>query len=202
VPTTPLQWLAAVLVVLFFGGAVGYVLGTREDAPPEPSSLDVGFLQDMISHHEQALEMAAFELANGSERGVQVFAQEILQTQSYEIGLMERQLNQWGHDRTERSETAMGWMGMAIGVAQMPGMASDADLRAMRDGKGRTIDALFVPLMQEHHRGGVHMAGYAARSAKTPFVRQLAALVERNQRIEINELEEARVRTGLELLPR
>lgn len=201
-PTTPAQWLAAVLAVLFLGGALGYMVGTRETAPPGADSLDVGFLQDMISHHEQALQMAALDLANGSELGVQVFAQEILQTQSYEIGLMERQLNQWGHDRAARPDTAMGWMGMPIPVAAMPGMASDADLRRLREGDGREVDTRFVWLMQAHHRGGVHMAEYAAREAESPFVRQLATRVERNQRIEINELEAALVRTGLDQLPR
>ncbi len=55
--------------------------------------------------------------------------------------------------------------------------------------------------MQQHHRGAVQMADYAAKNAKSAWVRELASRMARNQRIEINELEQARIRTGLPANP-
>jgi uncharacterized protein (DUF305 family) len=56
---------------------------------------------------------------------------------------------------------------------------------------------LFLTLMIDHHRGGVHMASYAAEHAGDEDVRQLAARIARNQEMEIEELEVAGARYGL-----
>lgn len=58
-----------------------------------------------------------------------------------------------------------------------------------------------LSLMQDHHRGAVQIADYAAKNAKSAWVRELAARMARNQRIEINEREQARMRTGLPANP-
>jgi uncharacterized protein (DUF305 family) len=196
-PASRGQWVAMIAALMFLAGATGYYLGVRSDGPPGPGSVDVGFLQDMISHHEQAIQMSWTEINNGTEDGVQVFAREIVYFQAWEIGLMQRTLDDWGYRRENRSDTAMAWMGMALPVESMPGMASPAELDALRDSSGRDTDALFLRLMQDHHRGGVHMAAYAAEHARDPFVRDLAARMARNQRIEVNELEAARQRADL-----
>lgn len=201
-PSTARQWLAMLAALLFLAGAVGYFIGTRGiGGRPGPDSVDVGFLQDMISHHEQAIAMAMIEITAGTEPGIQVFAREILYFQAYEIGLMERKLGEWGYEREERSETAMEWMDMPLPVDDMPGLASEEEMHVLGDSTGRDVDALFVPLMQDHHRGGVHMAAYAAQNAADPFVRDLAARMARNQRIEVGELEAARDRVGLPANP-
>lgn len=197
-PNGPRQWAAMVVALMFLAGAVGYFMGTRDDGGrPGVGSVDVGFLQDMISHHEQAIQMANVEIVDGAEPGVQVFAREIVLFQSYEIGLMERQLGQWGYRRENRPERAMAWMDMSVAVEDMPGLATEKETDALSDLTGRDTDALFLKLIQDHHAGGVHMAEYAAKHASNPFVRDIAARMARNQRIEIGELEAARKRTGL-----
>lgn len=200
-PAGPRQWTALVLALLFLAGATGYFLGTRDTGAPSADSVDVGFLQDMISHHEQAIQMANIEIASGAEQGIQVFAREIVLFQSYEIGLMDRQLAQWGYDRANRPATAMAWMHMPLPVEEMPGLATEQEMDRLQDATSRDVDALFVPLMQDHHRGGVHMAAYAAEHASDPFVRELAARMARNQRIEVGELAGARDRAGLPVDP-
>ncbi len=200
----PRSWLALAALVLafaFLGASVTYFVTERTDGGPGPNSVDVGFLQDMVTHHEQALALSLSEIDNGDESGVKLFAKEILQQQSYEIGLMQRQLSNWGYARENRPETAMEWMGMEFEPQQMPGMASDAELRALREASGREADALFIALMQDHHRGGVDMAAAAAEEAESSWVRDLAARFVRNQAIEINEMEAARERFGLSATP-
>lgn len=65
------------LTMPWLGGALGYVVATWERSRSEAYA-DVGYLQDMISHHEQALEMSNLELVNGSSPEVQIFAREDL----------------------------------------------------------------------------------------------------------------------------
>jgi uncharacterized protein (DUF305 family) len=196
-PATRAQRMVLVVALLFLAGATGFFLGRRESGPPGKESVDAGFLFDMITHHEQALVLSNLELVNGAESNIQVFAREILTFQSYEVGLMEEKLAQWSYGRTDRPTRAMAWMHMPFAVDAMPGMASAAELDALSDARGRDADALFALLMEDHHRGGLHMASYAADHAETVFVRRIAELMARSQRIEINELEAARRRAGL-----
>lgn len=185
------------LALLWLGGAIGFVVGVRDSAPG-PETADVGYLQDMISHHEQALEMSLLELSRSREPGVQVFAREILQFQSYEVGLMEARLREWGYLRENRSDSAMAWMGMATPVADMPGLATEDQMSRLRDAQGTEADRLFLELMATHHRGGADMGLAAAERASDEWVAELAARQARNQIIEINELILASDRLGLE----
>ena len=196
-PQTWLELTAVAVALVFLGGAVTFLVSERADRPPDSSSADVGFLQDMISHHEQALALSTSELDIGETPAVRLFAQEILQQQSWEIGLMQRQLEQWDQRRENRPPDAMAWMGMEMPVEDMPGLASDEEVRALRDAEGTAADALFVALMADHHRGGIDMAAAAAERVSDPWVRDLAERMARNQAIEIEEMEAARRRTGL-----
>ena len=126
------QWVSLVVALMFFAGAIGFAVGEYLRRPPGADSVDVGFLRDMISHHEQAQTMARLDDAYGAEIDVQVFAREILLFQSYEVGLMERQLAHWGYDRADRPETAMRWMGTPVPVAEMPGLASNAEMERLQ----------------------------------------------------------------------
>jgi uncharacterized protein (DUF305 family) len=193
-------WLqAAVLGVAlaFLGAAIGYLVAGRQGVPDE-DSVDVGFYQDMISHHEQALQMAAVQLASGSDPTVSSFAREILQFQSYEIGLMRQQLAEWGVDPFERPDTAMGWMGQSMPVEEMPGLATEEQMQELRDSSGSETDALFLELMAAHHLGGVAMAQQAMNNAEESSVRELASTMARNQAIEVNEFREIADRLGLD----
>lgn len=49
----------------------------------------MGFAQDMIHHHQQAVEMATIELYGGSDPQVQSLAYDILTSQTNQIGQMQ-----------------------------------------------------------------------------------------------------------------
>ena len=187
--------VVAVVALCALSAAIGFVVGSGR--PPGRGSVDVGFLLDMSVHHEQGTALANLDLINGRTEDVQVYAREVLRDQSREIGLMEFQLADWGFAREEAGPRAMTWMGMDVPLAEMAGMATEAQLDLLRASRGRAADALFLELMEAHHQGAVHMASYAADHAKDADVRRLAALIEHNQRLEIEELEDAAARTGL-----
>ena len=88
-------------------------------------------------------------------------------------------------------------MQAAVPIGRMPGLASDAEMELMETRTGRDADALFVALMHDHHRGGIHMARYAAEHASTDFVRDLADRMAAAQSLEIDEMRFARDRLGL-----
>ena len=194
-PPTRNQAVGLVLSLLFLAGAVGYIVGG--DRRPGQSSADVGFLRDMTTHHDQAVEMAVMALDRATEPLVRTFAREVLITQRYELGLMSAWLGEWGYGYEEDRGEAMAWMGVPTPVEEMPGMASAVQMDALRRAQGRQVDALFLAMMTEHHRGGADMAAAAVRVVGDADVRALAEGVARNQRIEIKEYQAARQRLGL-----
>ena len=177
--------------VAFLAAAAGFALGAQlaTDDAPSASSVDARFLLDMTAHHEQAIQLSILELRHGEEPAIQTFAREILYQQGYEIGAMERQLEDWRISRAREP------------VHAMAGFASGDEMNALGNARGRDADALFVRLMQDHHRGGVVMADDAVRAAKTRFVRDLATRMARAQRLEIQEMERALTQRGLATAP-
>lgn len=185
------------VALAFLGFAVG-LLVTR-DRPPGEGSVDVGFYKDMLTHHEQALGVARLAIADGQDPTVRSYASEILIFQGYEIGVMTETLNNWGFSADDRPDQAMEWMDMSVPVEQMPGLLSEEQLDEVRDAEGAELDALFLDYMAEHHRGGLHMAEYAAINADDDDVRELAARMAHTQAGEINEYRVLAQRYGYDI---
>jgi uncharacterized protein (DUF305 family) len=188
--TTPagLSWARVAVLgaaLAFLGFAAGFVV-TRERAP-STGSADVGFLQDMLTHHDQALGVATLTVAYGEDPIVRSYAREVLTFQSYEIGVMTQMLDEWGYTRDDRSDEAMAWMDMPVPVELMPGLLTDEQLDEIGEARGGELDRLFLERMAEHHRGGLHMAQEGAERARDDGVAELAARIGRNQAGEINQ---------------
>jgi uncharacterized protein (DUF305 family) len=173
------------LAVAFLGFAVGVYV--NRDDPPAADSADVGFLQDMLTHHQQAVEIALLESAYGEDPTVRSFASDVLVFQNYEIGVMTQMLRNWGFSQSDRSDTAMAWMDMPVPVDQMPGLLTKEQMDEISEARGADLDALFLDRMAEHHRGGIHMAEAAEGLVSDPDVRAMAKRIARNQAAEINE---------------
>lgn len=182
------RWLQALLclAVIFASFAAGNLWGTRSAEPPS-GPVDVGFLNDMSLHHDQAVEMSNLALVHAEDPGVRGFARDILIFQRYELGAMNAMLAERSLRRAGSDQPVMGWMGMSMSAQEMPGLASEAEMKELGELRGREFDLQFLKLMIEHHRGGVHMAEYAAAKAEDPRVVDLASLVVRDQNAEIAE---------------
>lgn len=178
---------------------IAAVLIYQRAATPGEGSVDVGFLQDMTTHHQQAVEMANLVAETGTDPEVRAFAREILTFQQYEVGYMEALLEDWGQWPFDQDRTAMEWMGMSSPPDQMPGMQTPEAMDALEEASGTRVEELFIPMMIEHHQGGVHMAEYAAENASDPRVRDLAQRVVVQQSGEIADFERAAKRLGIQL---
>jgi uncharacterized protein (DUF305 family) len=180
--------LIAVTAALL-AGMIGWMIGDSgagRDADP----VDVGFLQDMRVHHEQAVVMSFMYLAlDDTQPGLREVARSIAFGQGIEIGRMVQLLRDFGESEVNEGETAMAWMGHEMPIDEMPGLASDAELDELGATNGTQADELFVELMVRHHEGGIEMATFAAANASDGEVRAMAAAIVDSQGDEITEIE-------------
>lgn len=197
---------AAVLVLVVAAVAVGYRVGASGSSdqgapPPVPSTLkpqpvDVGFAMDMMEHHDQAVQMSLLALANGTTQPVRSLATSIIADQRREMGVLDQFLRDRGITTIDPHRTVMTWMGEPTAHDRMPGLATPDQIVALTNAQGPEVDRLFLDLMLEHHRGGVHMAEYAAAHAETQFVRDLAGRMATAQNHEITDLTQLRDSAG------
>jgi uncharacterized protein (DUF305 family) len=190
--------MGAVLVVGLFAGAAIWAL-QGDDPPPAPmNAVDVGFLQDMLDHHEQALLISNIYLENHTRGGAAPYAREVILFQTRDMEWMDDWLAEEGYARGEPDRLAMEWMNEPVPLAEMPGMQTPERLQQLRDARGPEADRLWFEIMTDHHLGGVHMAQHAAANGAREEVVEFAGAVARNQFIEVAEYDAAIRRLGLD----
>lgn len=113
------------------------------------SPADVAFMQGMIVHHDQALEMSRLARSRTNNDAVLKIASRIEASQADEMKFMRT----WLADHNE--ELAMAGMGHAHHL--MKGMASPAQMTALAAAEGTAFDRQFLQLMIAHHEGAVDM---------------------------------------------
>jgi uncharacterized protein (DUF305 family) len=188
--------LVAVVIAAFAGAALWAASGDDEDTAPM-SATDVGFLQDMLDHHDQALLISELYLDGNPDGDAAPYAREVIMFQEREIGWMEDWLAEEGYERGEPDRIAMEWMGEPTPVAEMTGMQTQEALDALAAARGAQADRLFFLMMSSHHLGGVHMADHQAANGTREDIVEFAEAVSRNQRIEVAEYRQAMERLGL-----
>ncbi|MFF5338975.1 DUF305 domain-containing protein [Streptomyces sp. NPDC013181] len=181
--------LALALIALTFARpSASAPAASAPAAAPAEGSADVGFARDMAVHHQQAVEMSFIVRDRTSDEAVRRLAFDIINTQANQRGMLLGWLDLWGRPISSPG-APMAWMGHSFTPrgdgALMPGMATDAELDALRAAEGRKAEVLFLRLMTVHHKAGADMASAAASSAGTDVIRNLAAGMVRSQQSEI-----------------
>jgi uncharacterized protein (DUF305 family) len=168
----------APVVQLGAPGETGTTLSPDEvEALPEVghTAADIAFVELMVPHHEQALDMTALVPDRAGDRALVTLARRIEASQENEI----EQLQDWllGHpldaiaDRAEEGadddhgEHSEGHSGGHFGGqsgghgdhAGMPGMLTPEQLDEMAGLKGRAFDRYFLQAMIAHHDGAIRM---------------------------------------------
>jgi uncharacterized protein (DUF305 family) len=190
-------WRVALISAALTAGLIGFLALAIGGRSPGADSVDVGFLQDMRHHHDQAVTMSLIYKDNeGTNPLVRQMADEVLLSQAQGTGIMVEVLRGFGAEEENSTGTAMTWMGHGMPLDQMTGMASSEQLDALRDASGLDADRLFITLMTAHHQGGVEMAEYASQHASTDRVDKMATTMERIQRTEIEELAAIEAKLG------
>jgi uncharacterized protein (DUF305 family) len=124
---------------------------------PPISRADVEFMQGMIMHHSQAVEMTALIPTHTANKNVQAIGAKISSSQADEIRMMQR----WLAVRGQATSMSMpGMPDMDISgkpMALMPGMLSEEQMTALKNARGEEFDRLFLTGMIQHHGGALVM---------------------------------------------
>jgi uncharacterized protein (DUF305 family) len=178
-------------------------------ASAEHNAADVAFAQQMIVHHQGAVEMADLAPSRAANQDVMDLAAGIKAAQAPEIEQMTGWLALWGAAMASTSaattDDGMGGMdhggmsGMGTsgpmsaggdsGMA-MPGMMSDAQMQELTDATGADFDRLFLQLMIVHHQGAIEMSDTEIAQGSNPAALALAEAIKTSQTAEITEMQQ------------
>jgi len=128
---------------------------TRATLPP-PSPADVQFMQGMIVHHAQAIEMTALIESRTENKDLRSFGARIDSSQSDEIKFMKRWLAARG-EPISPAMSHMAGMDMSSHSMLMPGMLTPKQMQALKKAKAAEFDRLFLSGMIQHHNGALKM---------------------------------------------
>jgi uncharacterized protein (DUF305 family) len=176
---------------IVFGLLAVVLLGAcSQGAPPQgggsaaaaPNDADVTFTQNMIPHHQQAIEMARLIDTHTRRPQLRTLADSIVASQGQEVALMQGWLERWGKPTAPE--------GTDHGAMHMPGMVSEAQMRQLMVIKDQDFDLAFVDLMTTHHQGAIEMANTELRDGSLPEVKRLAQQIIEAQQGEIDQFNE------------
>jgi uncharacterized protein (DUF305 family) len=146
------------------------------------TAADVRFMQTMIGHHAQALEMVALLQSRTNRDDMRLLARRIALSQEDEIMLMQRWLQMRGQQVPDAH------VHHAAGATLMPGMLTPGEMGQLEAAKGKEFDRLFLEFMVKHHEGALVMVSELFSSpgaAQESDIFAFATEVDADQRIEI-----------------
>ena len=157
--------------------------GHSSEASGDLSGDDVMFLQMMIPHHQQAIDMSDLALTKSTDSELLALAKDIRDEQAAEIVKMKAWLAgaKAGMDPGHSMGDSMG------------GMLSDSEFVALKTATGKSFDLLWLKGMTGHHDGAIDMAamiedaenaeiksfGQAIVTAQSAQNKQMAAMIKR-----------------------
>ena len=153
-------------------GESGRTLSPANAGTPrrEPAEADVSFMQGMIMHHSQAVDMTALMAARTHNKDLLALGKRISISQTDEIKYMKQWLTDRGKS-TDMPVPAMDMKGMDMkgmdmkamaamhhmDMPLMPGMLTPQQMAALAKAKGPKFDHLFLTGMIQHHTGALIM---------------------------------------------
>lgn len=163
------------------------------------SNDDVRFMQDMIHHHYQAVQMAELVADRTNNQSIIDVSGRIKASQGDEIAFMQGWLRERGEDAPNPAAAANdhsahaghGGHGGHGDQAMMVGMASPAQMAALAAASGTAFDKLFIELMVLHHDGAIQMIDKLLKrpgSVYDPTLYQFVNDVNNEQKAEINRM--------------
>lgn len=148
---------------------------------------DVTFAQQMIPHHQQAIEMAELAETRAESQAVKDLAADIEAAQDPEIETMTGWLESWGEDVPADSMSGMDHADMS--TDDMPGMMSEDDMADLEAPPGAEFDQMFLTMMIEHHEGAIEMARTEQADGEYADAIELAEAIETAQTEEIQTMQ-------------
>jgi uncharacterized protein (DUF305 family) len=149
------------------------------------TAADIKFMQGMIGHHSQAVEMVSLLKTRSASDNMRMLGQRIEVSQLDEIKMME-------HWLAARGQEVPGPHAMHMhGATLMPGMLTEEEMAHLAEAKGAEFDRLFLEGMIKHHGGALSMvdALFATPGAGQEVeIFSFASDVDADQRMEIDRM--------------
>ena len=168
---------------------------TRATLPPA-SPADVQFMQHMIIHHAQAVEMTALIESHTANKEIRTLGDRISRSQSDEMRFMKRWLAIRGEPASipmnEMPSTHMHGAHKTSEKILMPGMLTLEQMDALRKAQGKEFDRLFLNGMIQHHNGALGMVKElfdTAGAGQDAELFNFASDVDSGQRAEIRAMQ-------------
>ncbi len=160
----------------------------------EPASQgDKMFVQMMVPHHAQALDMCELARTRAQDEQVVAVARRITGAQGPEILTLSSWLQSQGVEVPESMEDITGHEahhGNHGHDMAMPGMLTDREMRQLRSARGAEFDRLFLRRMIQHHQGAVVMADSELTTGREQMAMEMAGEIQAGQAAEIQRLRE------------
>ena len=166
--------------------------------PRTPTEADIAFMQGMIHHHSQAVEMTALMPTHTKNKKLLSLGERISISQTDEMQYMKQWLADRGKPVPEGNGHMMHHMtpgmdmkGMDMSPApmMMPGMLTPQQMEALKKAKGAEFDRLFLTGMIQHHTGALTMVDdlfNTAGAGQDNVLFDFATDVDNTQTAEIN----------------
>jgi uncharacterized protein (DUF305 family) len=179
--------LAAILatVVLKDGNSMeetmGHDMGSHSSESSDSSSTgftgaDTMFLQMMIPHHQQAVDISEIALKVSKNTELLALAKIILRDQKSEILEMRSWLQLAGSSED-----------MGHSMKNMGGMLGEEELKALDEATGKEFDVLWLKGMIGHHDGAIHMSEMI-RDANNPEIKAFGEKIVKDQSAQIAQM--------------
>ena len=155
-------------------------------SPISATAADVRFMQEMITHHAQAVEMTALLRTRTARADMRLLAGRIEASQEDEMAFMRRWLQVRGHTAPDAHAHH------EHGARLMPGMLTPEDMMRLAAATGPDFDRLFLEGMIKHHAGALEMVASlfaSPRAGQDTEIFAFASDVDADQRIEIARME-------------
>jgi uncharacterized protein (DUF305 family) len=177
-------------------GDASKVIGAEAARDPSKvgaTAADVKFMQGMIHHHAQAIDMTELLKTRSNSDDMKKLALRIQVSQTDEIRMMQRWLQAHGQDAPDPH--AMHMPGMIMpGMDQGPmmaGMLTPQEMTRLAGLKGAAFDRAFLEGMIKHHGGAITMVRelFAAPGAgQESTIYAFASDVVSDQQMEIDRM--------------
>jgi len=174
----------------------GHPSATASSPASSFNDADVMFAQQMIPHHQQAIEMAQMAPSHAQNPKVKHLAAEIVVAQAPEIKTMTGWLHAWGKPvptgMPEMMSPVPGMMGSPSPgmMSPVPGMMSPQDMSQLMAAHGAHFDRMFLQMMIRHHQGAVDMAKTEQARGLNPDAKKLAQQIETSQTAQIAQMQQ------------
>ncbi len=160
-------------------------VGSSTAPTPGYTDADIKFMQGMIHHHAQALDMTELLATRTEREDMKLLAKRIDVSQTDEIKMMQRWLGDRGAEVPDEHAHHMP------GAPLMPGMLTADEMAQLAAAKGTEFDRLFLQGMIKHHQGAITMVKELFESpgaGQASDIFAFASDVEADQSMEIDRM--------------